>query len=79
MVELNDEQKKALKAFRKRLNANQLDIDSQLTRNMLSGKPTKVMAIQPPPGFARQIWEELADLGYLRRDGGGFFELVKKA
>ena len=78
MVELSDEQKKALKAFRKRLNANQLDIDSTLTRNMLTGQPTKVLSIQPPPGFGRQVWDELVDLGYLRRDGGGFYELVKK-
>lgn len=78
MSQLNDEQKKALKAFRKRLNANQLEADSQLTRNFLTGQRDKILAIQPPPGFGRAVWDELADLGYLKRDSGGFFELVVK-
>lgn len=78
MVELNEDQKKALKAFRKRLNANQLETDSVLTRNFLTGQREKITAIQPPPGFGKAIWEELVQLGYLKRDGGGFFELVKK-
>lgn len=78
MNPLNDEQKKALKAFRKRLNANQLEIDSQLTRSLLGGRQNKIFAIQPPPGFGRQVWDELVELGYLKRDGGGFYELVSK-
>jgi hypothetical protein len=78
MVELNEDQKKALKAFRKRLNANQLETDSVLTRNFLTGQKEKITAIQPPPGFGKTVWEELVQLGYLKRDGGGFFELVKK-
>lgn len=78
MVELSEDQKKALKAFRKRLNANQLETDSVLTRNFLTGQKEKITAIQPPPGFRKAVWEELVQLGYLKRDGGGFFELVKK-
>lgn len=78
MNELNEDQKKALKAFRKRLNATQLETDSQLTRNFLTGQKEKITAIQPPPGFGRTVWDELVDLGYLKRDGGGFYELVKK-
>lgn len=78
MTELNDEQKKALKAFRKRLNATQLELDSQLTRNFLTGQREKITAIQPPPGFGRAVWDELVELGYLKRDGGGFYELLKR-
>ncbi len=78
MQELNEEQKKAMKAFRKRLNANQLESDSVLTRNFLTGQREKVTAIQPPPGFGKAVWEELVALGYLKRDGGGFFEIVKR-
>jgi hypothetical protein len=36
----------------------------------------KVQSIQPPAGFGGAIWEELADQGFLKRDGQGFFELV---
>jgi hypothetical protein len=78
MVELSEEQKKALKAFRKRLNANQLEVDSQLSRSFLTGQRNKITAIHPPPGFGRTVWEELVELGYLKPDGGGFYELVKK-
>ena len=28
-------------------------------------------------GFGREIWEELADKGFLKRDSGGFYELVE--
>ena len=31
---------------------------------------------QPPAGFGREIWEELAEKGFLKRDGGGFYALV---
>jgi len=36
-----------------------------------------VVSIQPPSGFGREIWEELADKGFLKRDGRGFYELVE--
>jgi hypothetical protein len=78
MSELNEAQKKALKAFRKRLNATQREIDSTLTRNVVTGPHTTVQAIQPPPGFGREVWLELKALGYLKDDGGGFFQLIKK-
>lgn len=76
MNELNDEQKKALKAFKKRLKANQLEEDSRLGHGPMSSDKSKIVAIQPPSGFGRAVWEELATLGFLRRDTGGFYELV---
>ncbi len=76
MNDLNEDQKKALRAFKKRLKMNQLEDDSRLGRSPLTGAKTTILAIQPPSGFGRATWEELADKGYLRRDSGGFFELV---
>ena len=40
------------------------------------GSKGKIVSIQPPVGFGKEIWEELAEKGYLKRDGGGFYELV---
>ncbi len=77
MPHTDEERRKALRAFKKRLKMTQLDEDSRLGHGPLSkGGAGKVVSIQPPAGFGREIWEELADLGYLRRDGVGFYELV---
>jgi hypothetical protein len=77
MPSTDEELKKALKAFKKRMKLTQLDDDSKLGRNPLTGAKSKVMSIQPPAGFGREIWEELADKGYLKRDTSGFYELVE--
>jgi hypothetical protein len=71
-----DELKKALKAFKKRLKLTQLDEDSRLGHSPLTGSgKSKIVSIQPPLGFGREIWEELADKGFLKRDTAGFYEL----
>jgi hypothetical protein len=44
---------------------------------MSSGSKDQVISIQPPSGFGKEIWEELADLGFLKRDGIGFFQIVE--
>ena len=68
---------KALKAFKKRMKLTQLDNDSRLGHGPLSGsKQAKVVAIQPPAGFGKEVWEELAAKGRLKSDGGGFYTLV---
>lgn len=78
MPSTEEELKKALKAFKKRLKMTRLDDDSKLGHGpMSSGSREKVMSIQPPAGFGREVWEELADKGFLRRDGVGFFEPVE--
>ena len=46
-----------------------------------SGLPAATVAsapssIQAPAGFGREIWEELVEKGFLRRDGIGFYQLV---
>jgi len=70
--------RKALKAFKKRLKLTRLDDDSRLGRGPMSGGgKEQVVSIQPPAGFGREIWEELAEKGHLKRDGQGFYELVE--
>jgi hypothetical protein len=76
----NEEQlKKALKAFKKRLKLMRLDEESKLGHGPLSGTGhEQIVSIQPPAGFGRDVWETLADQGWLRRDGVGFYELVER-
>lgn len=79
MASTDSELKRALGAIRKRLKMIRLDDDSRLGHGPLSGsRREKVVSIQPPPGFGRAVWEELADLGYLKRDTVGFYELTGK-
>ena len=70
------ELKGALKAFKKRLKLTQLEEDSRLGHSPLTGAKSRITAIQPPTGFGREIWEELRAKGYLKDDGGGFYQLV---
>ena len=72
-----EEMRKALKAFKKRMKMTQLDDDSKLGHSPLSKGAARIVSIQPPAGFGKEIWEELADAGYLKRDGIGFFEIVE--
>ena len=67
-----EELRKALKAFKKRLKVTRLDDESKIGHGpMSSGQKDQVVSIQPPSGFGAAIWEELVDKGYLRRDGRG--------
>ncbi len=77
MPATEEQLKKALKAFRKRLKLTQLDDESRLGHSPLSGSSTKVVGIQPPREFPKEIWEELAEKGFLKYDGGGFYLLVE--
>ena len=78
MPHSEDDLKKALKAFKKRIKLTQLDDDSRLGHGpMSSGGKSAIISIQPPAGFGREIWEELADKGYLKRDGVGFYQLIE--
>lgn len=76
MPSTEEELKRALKAFKKRLKLTQLDEDSRLGHSPLTGARSTIVSIQPPSGFGKEVWEELADKGYLKRDGIGFYELV---
>jgi hypothetical protein len=78
MPATEEELKKALKAFKKRMKLMRLDDASKLGHDtMQTGSRDKVVSIHPPSGFGKEIWEELADKGFLKRDGIGFYELVE--
>jgi len=77
MPSTEEELKKAFKAFKKRLKLTKLDEESKIGHGPLSGTgQDRIVSIQPPLGFGKEIWEELADKGYLKRDGIGFYELM---
>ena len=76
MPATEEELKRAFKAFKKRWKLTQLDDDSTLGRSPMTGRRTTLAAMQPPSGFAPEVWEELADKGFLKRDRIGFYELV---
>ena len=78
MPSTDDEMKKALKAFKKRLKLMRLDDDSKLGHSPLTGSnKSNIVSIQPPLGFGKEVWEDLAEKGFLKRDGIGFYELVE--
>ena len=76
MPATEEELKKALKGFKKRMKSIQLDDDSRLGRGPMSSASSKIVAIQPPSGFGKEIWVELVAKGYLKDDGGGFYMLL---
>jgi hypothetical protein len=70
------ELKSALKAFRKRLKLTQLDDQSRIGRGPMSGgHASAIVAITPPDQFRKEIWEELARQGKLKRSGNGMYSL----
>ncbi len=69
--------KAAFKAFKKRLKLSQLDEDSRLGRNPLTGgQRTSIVAIVPPNQYPQEVWDELVRQGRLKRAGGGTYEIV---
>ncbi|WP_152052919.1 hypothetical protein [Tautonia marina] len=73
----DDERKRALKAFKKRLKLTRLDDESGLSRG--GGKRSGITGITPPPGYPAEVWEELVALGKLKRDMGGTYALNEGA
>jgi hypothetical protein len=68
----------ALKAFKKRLKASQLDEDSKLSNRALTGGGgARIQAIQPPNTFAMNVWHALAERGCIKREGAGLYRFVK--
>jgi hypothetical protein len=72
------ELKAAMKAFRKRLKLTCLDDQSRIGVGPLtSGRQSGIVAITPPDKFPKEVWEELARQGKLKRGGSGTYELVQ--
>ncbi len=71
----DDDLKRALKAFKKRLKLARLDEESGLARS--GGKKSGIVGITPPNGFPAEIWEELVAKGKLRREMGTTYSIVE--
>ena len=77
LVPTKEELKAAFKAFKKRLKLTQLEEDSKLGRNPLTGgRRADIVAISPPSQFASAVWDELVKQGKLKKAGHGMYELV---
>jgi hypothetical protein len=72
-----EELKRALKAFKKRLKLTRLDDESGLSRG--GGKKSGITGITPPAGHPPGIWEELVHLGKLKREMSSTYSLVDGA
>jgi hypothetical protein len=70
--------KRAFAAFKKRIKALQLETDSKLGRSHVTGPKETVTAIQPPLGFGKVVWEHLAKIGWIKYEGRGFYQILKK-
>jgi len=73
----NEELKRAMKAFKKRLKLTRLDDESRLGYgSMTGGGNSSIVAIMPPNQYPVAVWEELVNRGRLKYIGQGLYELV---
>jgi len=72
----DEELRKAMKAFRRRLKLTKLDHESKLGHSPLTtGKDAAFDSILPPSGFDEDIWRVLVERGQLEELGYGFYRL----
>jgi len=70
--------KRALKAFKKRLKVTRLDDESRLGYgSMTGGNRSGITAITPPNQYPTALWQELANRGKLKYLGDGLYEFVQ--
>ncbi len=68
--------KRALRAFRRKLKSMRRDDESSLgNRYVTAGRSSNIVAITPPAQYPMDVWNKLAELGRLKKAGGGTFEL----
>lgn len=69
--------KRALGAFKKRIKLMRLDQESHLGggRPMSGGKKSDIDQIMPPSQFPREVWKELAARKLIKDHGQGFYSL----
>jgi hypothetical protein len=68
--------KRAMKAFKKRLKLTRLDDESRLGRSPLTGGgDSGIESIIPPREFPQEIWDELVKRGTLSKDSDGFYRI----
>jgi hypothetical protein len=70
-----EEQKRALKAFKKKLKLARLDDESRLGKP--GGNRSGIMGITPPPGHPPDVWESLVKAGKLRREMSGTYSVIE--
>jgi hypothetical protein len=70
--------KRAFKAFKKRLKLTQLNEDSRISANPLTGPRSSIIAIVPPTDFPQEVWDELVRQGKLKKAGRGMYELTEQ-
>lgn len=72
-----EELKKALKAFRRRLNRMRLDDESRLSHGaMTQGYTSAIVGIRPPAEFPKEVWDELVKQGKLKPEQHGMYSLA---
>ncbi|MEM1026553.1 MAG: hypothetical protein AAGJ38_00545 [Planctomycetota bacterium] len=68
--------KKALKAFRRKLKTMRRDDESKLgSKYVTSGRQSQISAIEPPREFPPAVWQKLVELKRLCEAGRGLYEL----
>ena len=71
------ELKKAMRAFKKRLNLMRLDDESGLGGGaMTGGRESSIVAIPAPSEFSQEVWDKLVEQGRLRDAGSGTYEIL---
>ena len=72
----DEELKRAMKSFKKRLKLTQLDDESRLGRSPLSGGGSSgIESIVPPREYSQEVWDELVKRGRLSKDSDGFYRI----
>ena len=72
-----EERKKAMKAFRRKLNRMRQDEESRLGHGaMTKGHKSAIVGIRPPDDFPRETWKALVEEGLLKYEGGGMYALA---
>jgi hypothetical protein len=72
----DEELKRAMKAFKRRLKLTRLDEESRLGRGPMSGGGySGINSIIPPREFPQEVWDELVRRGQLSRDEDGFYRI----
>lgn len=72
----DEDMKRAMKAFKRRLKLTQLDDESRLGRSPMTGGGTSgIESITPPREFRQEIWDALVASGKLSKDDEGFYRV----
>ena len=69
--------KRALKAYRRRLDLTRSDDEYSSSRNPMSkGMSSAITGVRPPDRYPQEVWDLLVAQGKLRDAGGGLLELA---